>query len=261
MRPAASSPSEADTRPTRAPAAEKAAGRAGLRDQVLDALAGVYDPELDEPITSLRFVTSCTVTPGGEVDVLLRLPTPQCAPNFAFLMASDARRAARSVPGVRAVTVQLEDHYTGDEINSAMRDGAGFTGAFPGETEDDDLEALRELFTRKALIARQARVCEQMLAGGWSREAVVSATVSQLPLDSADAARALELRERLGFSAAADAPAFVMPNGEPVAPEQLTRWLRTARLVRTSLEANGGICRSLLAFRHNLDAETQEVGR
>ena len=75
----------------------------------------------------------------------------------------------------------------------------GSSGAFPGETEDDDLEALRELFTRKALIARQSRVCEGMLADGWSREGVVSATVAQLPSDSADAVRALELREQLGI--------------------------------------------------------------
>jgi metal-sulfur cluster biosynthetic enzyme len=232
-----------------------------LREQVLDALGTVYDPELDEPITQLRFVTSCEVSADGDVAVALRLPTPQCAPNFAFLMAADSRRAAGGVPGVRNVTIELEDHYTGAEINAALGRGEGFMGAFPGETEDDDLEALRELFTRKALIARQARVCEVMLADGWSREGVVSATVSQLPSDSADAVRALELREQLGFSAAQDAPAFIMPNGEPVAPDQLTRWLRAARLVRTGLEANGGICRSLLAFRHNLDPETQEVGR
>jgi metal-sulfur cluster biosynthetic enzyme len=261
MTPSASPSPEADPRSARAPAADEAAAGAGLRDRVMDALGDVYDPEIDEPITSLRFVTSCQVSPEGDVDVVLRLPTPQCAPNFAFLMAADARRAARSVPGVRGVTVELEDHYTGDEINAALNRGQGFMGAFPGETEDDDLEALRELFTRKALIARQARVCEGMLADGWSREGVVSATVSQLPSDSADAARALELREQLGFPTAQDAPAFVMPNGEPVAPDQLTRWLRAARLVRTSLEANGGICRSLLAFRHNLDPETQEVGR
>ena len=261
MSPSASPPPEADPRRARAPVADEAAASAGLRDRVLDALGDVYDPELDEPITSLRFVTSCEVTPDGDVDVVLRLPTPQCAPNFAFLMAADARRAARAVPGVRGVTVELEDHYTGDEINAALTRGQGFTGAFPGETEDDDLEALRELFTRKALIARQARVCERMLGDGWSREAVVSATVSQLPSGSPDVERALELREQLGFPAAPDAPAFVMPNGEPVALDQLTRWLRAARLVRTSLEANGGICRSLLAFRHNLDPETQEVGR
>ena len=52
-----------------------------------------------------------------------------------------------------------------------------------------------------------------------------------------------------------------MPNGEPVALDQLTRWLRAARLVRTGLEANGGICRSLLAFRHNLESDEQEVAR
>jgi metal-sulfur cluster biosynthetic enzyme len=254
---------EAGSRPTRAPAATPAAdgAGAGLRGRVLDALATVYDPELDEPITSLRFVTSCQVTPEGDVDVVLRLPTPQCAPNFAFLMAADARRAARGVPGVRSVMVQLADHYTGDEINAAMRSGQGFTGAFPGETDDDDLEALRGLFTRKALIARQARLCEQMLSDGASRQEVVSATVAQLPTDSVDANRVLELRVALGFSAAPDAPAFIQPNGEPVDVDQLTRWLRAGRLVRTGLEANGGICRSLLAFRHNLDPETQEVGR
>ena len=39
------------------------------------------------------------------------------------------------------------------------------------------------------------------------------------------------------------------------------RWLRMGRLVRTSLEANGGICRSLLRFRHDLAAEPEEVLR
>jgi hypothetical protein len=201
------------------------------------------------------------VSPEGGVEVVLRLPTPQCAPNFAFLMAADARRAARGVPGVREVTVALEDHYTGDEINRAMRDGAGFTGAFPGETDDDDLEGLREIFTRKALIARQARVCERMLAAGAAREDIVAARVADLSPGDPDVPRVLELRGRLGFATEPDAPAFVMPNGVALTLDQLTRWLRAARLVRTGLEANGGICRSLLAFRHNLDSETQEVGR
>jgi metal-sulfur cluster biosynthetic enzyme len=234
---------------------------ARLREQVLDALNTVYDPELDEPITSLRFVTSCRATAEGDVDVVLRLPTPQCAPNFAFLMAADARRAAGSVPGVRTVTVELEDHYTGDEINAALRRDEGFTGAFPGETDDDDLKALRDLFTRKALIARQSVVCERLMAGGWSEADVVAATVADLPAGDCTADRALELRRQLGIACTPDAPAFVTPGGDRVEADQLSRWLRAARLVRTSLEANGGICRSLLAFRHNLDSETQEVGR
>jgi metal-sulfur cluster biosynthetic enzyme len=228
------------------------------RQQALDALGSVYDPELDEPITTLRFVSSCEVSSDGDVEVRLRLPTPQCAPNFAFLMAADARRALHRLPGVRAVTVELEDHYTGDEINAALGQGQGFTGAFPGETDDDDLEALRELFTRKALIARQAEVCEAMLRAGWTRDEVVTATVAQLP-ETHTARRCLELRAALDIPASPGAPAFVLPNGRPVTADGLTRWLRGARLVRTSLEANGGICRSLLEFRHDLATDNEEV--
>ena len=172
-------------------------------------------------------------------------------------MASDTRRVARAVPGVRNVAVTLQDHYTGDEINAAMSGGQGFTGAFPGETDDDDLEALRELFTRKALIARQATVCQAMLAGGATAQQVTGATVAQLP-DVPEARRALELRRRLEIPTTPGSPALVLPNGDPVTADQLSRWLRMARLVQTSLEANGGICRSLLQVRHNLATEPEE---
>ncbi len=231
-------------------------------ERVLRALDGVIDPELDEPITTLRFVSACEVTPDGDVEVLLRLPTPQCAPNFAFLMAADARSVVRRLPGVRTVTVKLQDHYPGDEINAALTRGEGFTGAFPGETDDDDLESLRALFSRKALIARQSAICEQLLAAGASAEQVVATTVAELP-DVPVARRSLQLRAQLGIATEPDSPAFVSPAGEPLAAEQLQRWRRMARLGRTSLEANGGICRSLLQVRHELAAEieTQEVAR
>lgn len=225
------------------------------RERVLRALDGVIDPELDEPITTLRFVSSVSVTPGGDVEVSLRLPTPQCAPNFAFLMAADARNAVRRLPEVQSVTVMLDDHYTADEINAAVSRGKGFTGAFPGETGDDDLHALRELFQRKALVARQSKICEQQLRAGASAEQVVALTVEDLP---PEAARCLELRAQLGIESRA---AFVTPDGEPLAADQLERWLRMARLIRTSLEANGGICRALLQVRHQLATEPEEILR
>jgi metal-sulfur cluster biosynthetic enzyme len=221
-----------------------------IRSRVLEALGTVYDPELDEPITSLRFVTSCEVSADGDVDVRLRLPTPQCAPNFAFLMAADARNAVRRLPEVRDVSVLLEDHYTGDEINAAVGRGKGFAQAFPGETEGE-LDALRELFQRKALVARQSRVCEGLLAGGATPEEVTAMHVADLP-DAPEARRCIELREQLGITGEDDAPAFVRPDGEPIATADLRHWLRTARLMRTSLEVNGGICRSLLRIRYDL---------
>src|SRR6188472_351923 len=113
-----------------------------LRSRVLEQLGTVYDPELDEPITTLGFVGSCVVTDAGDVSVRLRLPTPQCAPNFAFLMAADARNAVRSLPGAGDVSVVLEDHYTGREINAAVNGDGSFGDAFPGEVEGE-LETLR----------------------------------------------------------------------------------------------------------------------
>jgi metal-sulfur cluster biosynthetic enzyme len=229
------------------------------RERVLEALGEVYDPELDEPITSLGFVSSCAVSPDSDVEILLRLPTPQCAPNFAYLMAADARNAVRRLPEVGRIAVRLEDHYTGEEINAAVALGDGFTGAFPGETDDDELDALRELFQRKALVARQSRLCEALLADGATPEQVIARRVADLP-DDADARRCLELRGQLGIGRDPDSPAFVAPNGEPLAADELTQWLRKARLVRTSLDVNGGICRSLLQIRSRREAELEQVG-
>jgi len=215
------------------------------RAHVLDALGTVYDPELDEPITALRFVASCEVAASGAVDVRLRLPTPQCAPNFAFLMAADARDAVRSVPGVGAVSVVLEDHYTGAEINAAVASGGGFGDAFPGEVEGE-LDALRTLFRRKALVARQGRLMA----------AVQDPAAARLgDLAGPDAGRCRELRRELGIDASDDAPAFVRGDGTPVPVSELPRFARMASLTATSLETNGGVCRSLLQVRYG----TEEV--
>jgi metal-sulfur cluster biosynthetic enzyme len=224
---------------------------------VIEALAEVRDPELDEPITRLGFVTSCEVSADGEVEVVLRLPTPQCAPNFAFLMAADAREAVHRLPDVRAVSVKLEDHYTGQEINGAINRGKGFTDAFPGETADDELGALRELFLRKALVARQSRLCERLLNGGETSEQVTARRVADLP-DFDDVRRCLEIRRHLGLPGGPESPAFVLPDGSAIQAGDLTRWLRTAKLVRMGLEVNGGICRSLLRAHRGVEIEDPE---
>jgi metal-sulfur cluster biosynthetic enzyme len=227
-----------------------------LQAQALAALATVYDPELDEPITTLGFVSSCSVSDGADVDVRLRLPTPQCAPNFAFLMASDAREAVRAVPGVRAVGVVLDDHYTGDEINAAVGRGGTFDDAFPGESEAS-LDALRELFQRKALVGRQSRVCRSWLADGLAPQDIVDRSITDLP-GGLDAERCVGLRAALGLSTHPDAPALVAGDGTRLPAEGLDRWLRRASLISLSLESNGGLCRSLLKVRYGVPDGTQE---
>jgi len=215
------------------------------RAQVLEALSTVYDPELDEPITTLGFVSSCVVTEAGDVSVRLRLPTPQCAPNFAFLMGADARAAVRRLPDVREVTIVLEDHYTGEEINAALGRGDDFESAFPGETAGS-LDALRELFQRKALLGRQARVCQALLEeDGATPEKVV-------------ARRVAALRAALGLPHDPDAPALIAGDGGSLTVSDLPTWLRRARLVSLSLEANGGMCRDLLRARYG-NSEPEEI--
>jgi metal-sulfur cluster biosynthetic enzyme len=219
-----------------------------LEDRVLAALGTVYDPELDEPITALGFVGACTVSGRGEVDVRLRLPTPQCAPNFAYLMAADARAAVRRLPEVRRVSIVLEDHYTGAEINAALARDGDFADAFPGETTGG-LDALRELFQRRALVAPQARVCQALLGAGASHEVVAALRVAHLPAGG-DGLRCRQLRRQLGLPHGPDDAALVAGDGSALTAAELPTWLRRARLVSLSLEANGGLCRSLLHVRY-----------
>ena len=100
------------------------------RAQILDALSGVRDPELDEPITDLDFISELEAEDGA-VSLRLRLPTYFCAPNFAYLMVADAKDAVLSVPGIERADVVLEDHYASVEINAGVNDEQGFDGAFP----------------------------------------------------------------------------------------------------------------------------------
>jgi metal-sulfur cluster biosynthetic enzyme len=211
-----------------------------LRSRVLEQLGTVYDPELDEPITTLGFVGSLVVTADGDVTVRLRLPTPQCAPNFAFLMAADARAAVDRVPGLGRVDIELVDHYTGDEINLAVSRGDGFSDAFPGETRGE-LDALRALFQRKALVARQGRLLEGL-------DDPASMTLGEL--SGFDAERCRDLRRELGIDAGAEAPAFVKGDGTRVTADEIPRFKRMASLTALSLETNGGMCRDLLKIRY-----------
>ena len=113
--------------------------------RVLAALDTVRDPELDEPITSLGFVPSCTVSADGDAQVRLRLPTYFCAPNFAFLMVADAYDAVSARAGRAPAEVVLEDHFASDAINGGVAARAGFARSFDGEAVGELRRAARRL--------------------------------------------------------------------------------------------------------------------
>ena len=217
---------------------------------VLGALSGVRDPELDEPITDLKFIADLRVAEDA-VDVRLRLPTPFCAPNFAYLMVADAREAVLSVPGVQRARVTLDDHHASDEINAGMTDERGFEGTFAGETEGESLDELRTIFRRKAFISRQEKLCRTLLAAGYSAAELAETRLGEVP-DSEAKEKYLSRREELGLDASAKAPLVVDPDGNRIPEDAIVQHLRFARITRVSIEGNAGMCRGLLATRYGI---------
>ena len=231
----------------------------GARSEAaLAALGTVRDPELDEPITSLGFVSSCTVSAGGEAEVRLRLPTYFCAPNFAYLMVADAYDAVSALPGVRVVTVVLEDHFASDAINGGVAAQAGFVRSFDGEAVEE-LDELRASFLRKAVMAGTDQVCRPLLAAGKDQAALLAMTLGEVPPSRA-LTRLRDRRAELGLPCDDSAPLLIDPvTGAAVGLEALPLHLRRAQLTRTSIEANSGICRGMLRHRYDTPGQGQTL--
>jgi len=219
----------------------------GRPDEAFTALGGVVDPELDEPITDLGFVRSLHVD-GDAVVVHLRLPTSFCAPNFAYLMASDAKDALAGLPWARRVVVELDDHHDSDLINRGLAADAGYRGTFGSEAEHD-LEELRATFRRKAHTAAMERCLTGLLRAGRRPEDLGTLTLADLPPDAATAALHRR-REALGLPGDDGALVLVDATGRSYPPEEVPLALRRARSTRISIDGNAHFCRGLLATRY-----------
>jgi metal-sulfur cluster biosynthetic enzyme len=228
------------------------------QERLLAALETVRDPELDEPITSLGFVASCTVSADGDAEVRLRLPTYFCAPNFAYLMVADAYDVVSVLPGVRRTSVMLEDHFASDVINDGVAAHAGFVQSFDGEAVAE-LDSLRADFLRKAVMAGTDQVCRPLLAAGTNPAALLAMTLGEVP-PSRSLSRLRERRAELGLPAGDDAPLLIDPvTGAVVPADAMPLHLRKAKVTRVSIEANSGICRGMLRHRYDTPGQGETL--
>jgi metal-sulfur cluster biosynthetic enzyme len=211
----------------------------GVTTAVWAALGTVRDPELDRPVTDLGFVSEVAEA-DGHVRVRLRLPTYFCAPNFAYLMADDARRALTGLPGVTGVEIVLEDHFAAAEINDGVAAGAGFAAAFDGLAAGE-LGGLRRVFLRKGYLAAQERLCAELPDPG--------VRIGEVP-DSPAKDAFLRRRAEIGLSCAPETYVLTDPDGRRVGAGRTSRYLRFARTVRISMEGNEQFCRGLLRTRY-----------
>ena len=214
------------------------------------ALDDVLDPELDESVASMGFIEAVTID-RAEVSVSFRLPTFWCSANFAFLMATDMRRAIEQLPFVDKATVQLVDHFAAGKINRGVAAGLGFSATFAGEAQTD-LSEIRRTFLERAFLGRQDRLLRLCMSSS-GVETALAMTMAELETLTrhedavlrAAAVRYIAIRRDVS----ATTSAFVTFDGAPIAPDDYASHLRTIRRVRGAAEANAEMCRIYLAAR------------
>src|SRR5882762_4474417 len=188
--------------------------------EIWACLQGVMDPELDESVTDLNFVTKADVDSENRVHIEFRLPTYWCAANFSFLMADDMRRVVSALDWVKGVRVVLGEHMYADKINAGLAEGLSFQETF-GVEADGNLDDLRQTFLVKAFQRRQVALLNYLTGIGHSPETIVSLTLMELgclPVDDEGeklVRRYLERRAVVG-PLRADEPASVDAKGARV---------------------------------------------
>jgi metal-sulfur cluster biosynthetic enzyme len=245
---------------------------APTEEAVLEALREVIDPELDESLVELGFVDGVDVH-GGDVEVTLRLPTFWCAPNFAYLMAIDARTQALQVPGVARVRIVMKDHMSSDEISHGVSAGHSFSQTFADQTDGDDLDELRLIFRRKAFGMRQEQLVRFLLDAGLSPSEIVALRMADV-LDTSDQS-GLRLRvdgddrvfrggaplmRRYLDRSARRTRLIATFDGQEIAADSLVEHLRRTRRERISMTFNAMMCRGLLETRYGVESNKKGDG-
>jgi hypothetical protein len=217
----------------------------------------VTDPELDESVVELNFISRVDVDSENRVHVEFRLPTFWCAANFSFLMADDMRRAVMALDWVEAVSVVLGEHMYAEKINAGLAKGLSFQDTF-GVEADGELDDLRRTFLIKAFQRRQVALLNHMAGAGHAPNTIVSLTLGELddlPIDDEGAKlirRYLERRAVVG-PRWADAPAFIDAEGARLKADDLSTYVSGLRRVGINAEFNSALCRGLLSVRFDLE--------
>ena len=225
--------------------------------QVWACLQSVTDPELDESVVELKFVTHADVDENNHVHIGFRLPTYWCAANFSFLMADDMRQAVTALDWVTGVTVVLGEHMYADKINAGLSQGLSFEDTFGAEA-DGNLDELRQTFLVKAFQRRQVALLNYLTAAGHEIEKLIALTLSDLECLMLDiegqklVQRYLE-RRHVVSPIRPDALAFITSEGAVLKSDTYAGYVSGLRRIGVNAEFNGALCRGLLAVRFDLD--------
>jgi FeS assembly SUF system protein len=92
-----------------------------LKEAVILALKGVYDPEIPVNIFDLGLIYDVTITDDGQVSIQMTLTSPGCP--VAQTFPGEVERAVNQVTGVKDCTVELvwDPPWTKDRMTEAAR--------------------------------------------------------------------------------------------------------------------------------------------
>ena len=97
-----------------------------LRDQVVETIKTVYDPEIPVDIYELGLIYEINVYPVNNVFVLMTLTSPSCP--AAEIIPDEVKTKLKSIEGVNEVEVEVtfDPPYTQDMMSEAAKLELGF---------------------------------------------------------------------------------------------------------------------------------------
>jgi FeS assembly SUF system protein len=92
-----------------------------LKPRIVEAICGVYDPEIPVNIHELGLIYDVKVETGGVVTVVMTLTAPACP--SAQMLPLEVESRVRGVPGVTDVRVDVvwDPPWTPDRMSEAAR--------------------------------------------------------------------------------------------------------------------------------------------
>ena len=107
-------------------ASDQTVPEGSLQERVIDALRGVFDPEIPVNVYELGLVYDIDIDAENDVEITMPLTAPNCP--AAGAIPADVEAKVRLVEGVRDVKVNLvfEPPWTQDRMSEAARLELGF---------------------------------------------------------------------------------------------------------------------------------------
>ncbi len=101
-----------------------------LETKVVDALRGIYDPEIPVNIYELGLIYDLSVSPAGEARIKMTLTAPSCP--VAGILPGQVETAVRAVPGITDAKLELvwDPPWDRDKMSDAAKLALGFDLGF-----------------------------------------------------------------------------------------------------------------------------------